>query len=240
MVVLVAGFRGQNTHAQHEKLGFSLGNPGPFAYELPSPHPVFTSYLPVADSLSELLRLLSAQSILYGEFTLVSGKTSDFYCDSKQTTLDPRGALLIGKIGWEMIQAEAAATGQKYDSIGGLTMGADPIALAVGMAASSQHPGTAPIQVFCVRKVAKGHGRNRQIEGRFAEGDSVVVVDDVITTGGSTLQAIDAIQEAGGKVAFALVLVDRQEGGRDAIEARGVPVRAIFTRQEIDAVAKPV
>jgi orotate phosphoribosyltransferase len=194
---------------------------------------------PVADSRTALLQLLSAQSILYGEFTLVSGKTSDFYCDSKQTTLDPRGALLLGQVGWEIIQAEAAASGQKYDSIGGLTMGADPISLAVGMAASAAQPGPPPLQVFCVRKTAKAHGRNRQIEGRFAEGHTVVVVDDVITTGGSTLQAIDAIQAAGGHVAFALVLVDRQEGGREAIEARGVPVRSIFTRQEIDAVAKP-
>jgi orotate phosphoribosyltransferase len=174
---------------------------------------------------------------MYGEFTLVSGKTSDFYCDSKQTTLDPAGALLIGQVGWEMVQAEMAA-GHAVQAIGGLTMGADPISLAVGMAATAATPGASPLQVFCVRKTAKGHGRNRLIEGRFTQGQSVVVVDDVITTGGSTIQAIDAIEEAGCKVAFALVLVDRQEGGREAIEARGIPVRAIFTRQEIDVVAK--
>ena len=189
---------------------------------------------------SELLSLLCAQSILYGEFTLVSGQKSDFYCDSKQTTLDPRGALLIGEVGWQIVSEQAAKLGLKLDGIGGLTMGADPISLAVGMAASAAHPGApSPLQVFCVRKAPKAHGRNRLIEGRFESGQTVVVVDDVITTGGSTLQAIDAIQAAGGKVAFALVLVDRQEGGRAAIEARGIPVHTIFTRQQIDATAKP-
>lgn len=195
----------------------------------------------VTDSRSELLKILVSQSILYGEFTLVSGKKSDFYCDSKQTTLDPRGAMLIGEIGWEMVEEQMKTTGLEIDSIGGLTMGADPISLAVGMASSADHPGQpAPLKVFCVRKTPKAHGRNRLIEGRFESGHNVVVVDDVITTGGSTLQAIDAIQSEGGKVAFALVLVDRQEGGREAIEARGIPVIAIFTRQEIDAAAKPV
>lgn len=194
----------------------------------------------MSDSRSELLGILCSQSILYGDFTLVSGKKSDFYCDSKQTTLDPRGAMLIGEIGWDLIEDEIAAKGLTIDSIGGLTMGADPIALAVGMASSAANPGLpAPLKVFCVRKSPKAHGRNRLIEGRFESGHSVVVVDDVITTGGSTLQAIDAIESEGGKVAFALVLVDRQEGGRAAIEARGIPVISIFTRQEIDAVAKP-
>jgi orotate phosphoribosyltransferase len=190
----------------------------------------------VPDSRSELLSILCAQSILYGEFTLVSGAKSDFYCDSKQTTLDPRGALLIGEVGAQIVAQQAEDRGLKIDSIGGLTMGADPIALAVGMASTR---GAAPLQVFCVRKTAKAHGRNRLIEGRFEKGHQVVVVDDVITTGGSTLQAIDAIESEGGKVLMALVLVDRQEGGRAAIEARGIPVHSIFTRQEIDAAAKP-
>lgn len=194
----------------------------------------------MTDPRSELLAILCSQSILYGEFTLVSGQKSDFYCDSKQTTLDPRGAILIGEVGWKMVSEVAAARGLKLESIGGLTMGADPIALAVGMAASRETQAeSAPLQVFCVRKAPKAHGRNRLIEGRFQAGQQVVVVDDVITTGGSTLQAIEAIESEGGKVMMALVLVDRQEGGRAAIEARGVPVHAIFTRQEIDVSAKP-
>ena len=109
-------------------------------------------------------------------------------------------------------------------------MGADPISLVVGMA-SSEHEKA--LQVFTVRKEPKGHGRGKQIEGNFKEGDRVVVVDDVITTGGSTLKAIEAIRAAGGEVGFCLVLVDREEGGRPAIEADGVPVVSIFTRSEL-------
>jgi orotate phosphoribosyltransferase len=104
--------------------------------------------------------------------------------------------------------------------------------LAVGMTSARENPAAA-LQVFTVRKEPKAHGRGKQIEGNFADGQTVVVVDDVITTGGSTLKAIDAIEREGGKVAFALVLVDREEGGREAIEARGVPVVSLFTRTEL-------
>jgi orotate phosphoribosyltransferase len=189
---------------------------------------------------ARLLTILANQSVVYGDFTLVSGKKSDFYVDSKLTTLDPRGALLIGEVGWEIIQEAAAKLGVKPNSIGGLTMGADPIALAVGMAASAANPASvpAPLQTFCVRKTPKAHGRTKLIEGPFAKDAQVVVVDDVITTGGSTLDAIRAIRAEGGTVAFALVLVDRQEGGRAAIEAEGVPVFSIFTREEIDVEKK--
>jgi orotate phosphoribosyltransferase len=95
---------------------------------------------------------------------------------------------------------------------------------------SARHHPEEMLQVFTVRKEPKEHGRGRQIEGNFSEGDTVIVVDDVITTGGSTLKAIDAIERAGGRVALALVLVDREEGGRQAIEARGIPVLPLFTR----------
>jgi orotate phosphoribosyltransferase len=154
------------------------------------------------------------------------------------TTLDPRGALLIGKVGWALCQAKIAEMAEKPTAIGGLTMGADPIALAVGMAASAEQPGEPPLQVFCVRKTPKMHGRSKLIEGPFVPGRPVIVVDDVITTGGSTLQAIDAIEAEGGRVAFALVLLDRQEGGQSAIEARGVPVVSIFTRALVDVAAR--
>ncbi len=110
-----------------------------------------------------------------------------------------------------------------------MTLGADPISLAIGMTSACNHP-TEALQVFTVRKEPKGHGRGRQIEGNFHSGNTVIVVDDVITTGGSTLKAIDVIESEGGKVAFALVLVDREEGGRQAIEARGIPVISLFTR----------
>jgi len=111
-------------------------------------------------------------------------------------------------------------------------MGADPIALSIGIAAHIDDPLNA-IQTFTVRKLAKSHGRHKLIEGNFRNGDSVVVVDDVITTGGSTLQAIEAIEDAGGHVAFVVVLVDRQEGGREAIENLHHTVVPIFTRADL-------
>jgi orotate phosphoribosyltransferase len=111
-------------------------------------------------------------------------------------------------------------------------MGADPIALAVAMA-SSMAGDSPPVQAFVVRKQAKEHGRGKRIEGNFTPGSTVVVVDDVITTGDSTLKAIEAIEAEGGKVAFALILVDRLEGGRENIEGKGYPVAAAFTRKEL-------
>jgi len=134
------------------------------------------------------------------------------------------------------VKTTAAELNKKVNAIGGLTFGADPIALSIGIAAQRENPaGTiTPLQVFTVRKAVKEHGRQKRIEGNFLSGDSVVVVDDVITTGGSTIQAIDAIEEAGGHVAFVLVLVDRQEGGRENIEKRGPKVVSIFTRADLN------
>lgn len=182
-----------------------------------------------------LLRLLRQKSVLFGDFTLASGAKSDFYVDCRVTTMDARGAWLIGLLGARLIEETARLTGERPASIGGLTMGADPVALAIALA-SGFTAGATPLHAFSVRKTAKAHGRGKLIEGNFAEGHNVVVVDDVITTGGSTLQAIDAIQAEGGRVLFALALVDREEGGRAAIEARGVPVRALATKTELRAI----
>lgn len=177
----------------------------------------------------QLKSLLLDKSVRTGTFTLASGKVSDLYVDCRTTALDPVGATLIGSMGWALVQDEIMPRVPGIAAIGGMTMGADPISLAIGMTGALQGDPT-PLQVFTVRKEPKGHGRGRRIEGNFHEGDTVIVVDDVITTGGSTLKAIDAIEAEGGKVAAALVLVDREEGGRDAIEARGIPVYAMFTR----------
>ena len=183
--------------------------------------------------LKEQLRaLLQQKSVCHGEFTLASGAKSDFYVDARVTTLDPRGACLVGEVGWELVKETASKLGKRVDAIGGLTMGADPVALSIGIAAQHQAPST-PLQVFTVRKSVKEHGRQKRIEGNFSPGDSVVVVDDVITTGGSTIQAIDAIEEAGGQIAFVIVLVDREEGGRENIEKRGYKVVPIFTRADL-------
>jgi len=187
----------------------------------------------IEPSLKEQLRaLLQKKSIYRGEFTLASGAKSDFYVDARLTTLDPRGACLIGEVGWELVKETASKLDKRVNAIGGLTMGADPVALSIGIAAQRQDS-SGPLQVFTVRKTAKQHGRQKRIEGNFSSDDSVVVVDDVITTGGSTIQAIDAIEEAGGQIAFVIVLVDREEGGRPNIERRGYKVVPIFTRTDL-------
>lgn len=187
----------------------------------------------MADTAREQLKgILLEKSVRTGEFTLASGKTSDLYIDCRVTTMDPRGALLVGEVGWSAVADYLQEKGLRVEAIGGMTLGADPVSLAVGMEAARKVPDLG-LQVFTVRKEAKGHGRGKRIEGNFNEGDTIIVVDDVITTGGSTLKAIEAIEAEGGKIAFALVLVDREEGGRQAIEEKGVPVLALFTRTDL-------
>jgi orotate phosphoribosyltransferase len=180
----------------------------------------------------QLLDILKRKSVCRGDFTLAFGAKSDFYVDAKLTTSDPQGAMLVGRVGWQLIQETAGARNISIDSIGGLTMGADWMALSIGIAAHLENSQTS-FRVFSVRKSAKEHGRLKRIEGNFAPGDSVVVVDDVITTGGSTIQAIDAIEEAGGRIAFVIALVDRDEGGAENIVRRGYAVVPIFRRADL-------
>ena len=180
----------------------------------------------------ELKLLLLDKSVRTGEFTLASGKKSDLYVDCRVTSFDSRGARLIGEAGWEAVQGKLASDDLRAAAIGGMTLGADPISLAIGMESARQQPDDF-LQVFTVRKEAKQYGATRRIEGNFSADDAVVVVDDVITTGGSTLKAIDAIEAEGGKVLFAFVMVDREEGGRKALEDRGIAVVSLFTRTEL-------
>lgn len=184
----------------------------------------------MSEAKKELLDILLTKSIKTGHFILASGKESDMYCDCRITALDARGANLIGEVGWKLVQEEILPKFPTAVSIGGMTMGADPISLAIGMYSASSEK---PLKVFTVRKEAKDHGRGKRIEGNFEAGQDVIVVDDVITTGGSTIKAIEAIKAEGGNVVAALVLVDREEGGREAIEALGVPVYPMFTRATI-------
>ncbi|MBS5508879.1 MAG: orotate phosphoribosyltransferase [Akkermansia sp.] len=179
-----------------------------------------------------LKSILLEKSVRTGTFTLASGKVSDLYVDCRMTALDPVGATLVGALGWKLVREEILPRFPEVAAIGGMTMGADPISLAVGMT-SALEGAEKKLQVFTVRKEPKDHGRGRRIEGNFQAGDTVVVVDDVITTGGSTLKAIDAIEAEGGKVAAALVLLDREEGGRQAIEERGIPVYPLYTRTSL-------
>ena len=181
---------------------------------------------------AELRQILLAKSVKTGDFTLASGKKSDLYVDCRVTTLDARGAVLVGRILHDLLRQQEAALGVKVTALGGLTLGADPLSLSTAMTSSLSGDET-PVQAYVVRKEAKGHGRGRRIEGNFTPGTPVVVVDDVITTGDSTLKAIQAVEEEGGKVAFVLVLVDREEGGRGNIESTGYPVTPAFTRTEL-------
>lgn len=200
-----------------------------FAIESFPLNPKFPGML---QTTADLKALLLRKSVRTGTFTLASGKQSDLYIDCRVTALDPFGAAMIGELGWHAVRSKIHSEKLSIHAIGGMTLGADPISLAIGMASARHHPEEA-LQVFTVRKEPKGHGAGKQIEGNFAAGQNVVVVDDVITTGGSTLKAIDAIEREGGHVKFAIVLVDREEGGREAIEARGIHVVPLFTRSSL-------
>ncbi len=184
------------------------------------------------DNKSKLLKLLREKSVFFGSFKLSSGATSNYYVDCKLTTLNPEGALLVGQVLYEMIDEKAASLGIKIDAVGGLTMGADPVALAIGMASVKRNP-HGYYEIFSVRKTAKTHGQNKLIEGNFQRGNHVVVIDDVVTRGDSTLQAIQAVEQAGGSVEFVAVLVDRQEGGREKIEGKGYAVVSAFSKNDL-------
>ena len=180
----------------------------------------------------ELAALLRQKSVFFGDFLLSSGAKSTYYVDCKLTTLDPRGAWLTGQVMCELIRGHQAATRCEVAAVGGLTMGADPLALAIGIYSYLSNP-AAPYQTFAVRKTPKSHGQTKLIEGNFKPGDSVVILDDVITRGESTIAAINAVLKEGGKIAFIAALVDRQEGGRKAVEALGYTVLSAFTRDEL-------
>jgi len=175
---------------------------------------------------SVLVSLLAERSTRSGQFTLASGKQSKYYVDARLTTMSPEGLSVIGPLALSTLQQ----SGWKVDAVGGLTLGADPISYAISYAsARSDHP----LRAFTVRKEVKSHGTGKTIEGPFKEGDRVAVIEDVITTGGSALRAIEAVRTANGIVAGVLALVDREEGGRQAIEASGVPVISLVAATQI-------
>jgi orotate phosphoribosyltransferase len=178
---------------------------------------------------SQLIELLAQRSTKRGQFTLASGKQSDFYIDARLTTMSPEGLELIGSLGLSTLRA----AGWNVDSVGGLTLGADPIAYAISYASSGSDR---PLRAFTVRKESKAHGTKKLIEGPFKEGDRVAIVEDVITTGDSALRAIAAVRSASAIVAGVLALVDREEGGRQAIENAGIEVISLVTVRELRAV----
>ncbi len=173
-----------------------------------------------------LANLLRAKSLVRGEITLSSGKKSDYYLDCKLTTLHPEGALLTGYCILELLDE----MGIQPDAIGGLSMGADPLVSAAIVVSEIEKK---PVPGFLVRKEAKKHGRQKQIEGlENPRGKKVVIVDEVCTTGASTLEAIDAAEREGCQIVAVISLVDREEGGSDILRAK-YNYRFIFTAREL-------
>src|ERR1700726_3366036 len=173
----------------------------------------------------KLLQLLASKSFRLGEFKLSSGGTSDYYIDCRTTTLDAKGARLTGQVFFDEIRQR----GWKSEAIGGLTMGADPIVVAVSVVSGE-------LQGFLVRKAEKQHGTGQRIEGFRDKGARVVIVDDVCTTGASTVQAIAAPREYGFEVAGVMCLVEREEAkGRRSVEkaAAGAPFISVFTASAV-------
>jgi orotate phosphoribosyltransferase len=170
--------------------------------------------------------MLATRSARRGKFTLASGRESTLYIDARQTTMTPDGQRLVGLLGLAAIRD----AGWKPDAVGGLTMGADPIAYAI---CHSSADSATPLRAFTVRKEAKDHGTGKLVEGPVASGNPVVIIEDTMTTGGSASKAIAAVRQMGAVILGVLVLVDREEGGREAIEALGLSVRSLATASEI-------
>ncbi len=180
------------------------------------------------DIREKLFTLLYTKSFMYRDdppFKLASGEMSPYYFNCKAVTLDPEGCSLVGSMMFEELKELNA------DAVGGLTLGADPISLAASLEAFRNNDRIYPL---IVRKEAKKHGTQKWIEGNLEGVNRVVAIDDVITTGGSTIKAIDRMREAGLDVIRTLVIIDREEGGRENIEAKGVEVVSLFKRTEFD------
>ncbi|HZI93629.1 MAG TPA: orotate phosphoribosyltransferase [Patescibacteria group bacterium] len=173
---------------------------------------------------SRLLALLRERAVTFGDYTLASGRKSKYYIDGRLVTLHPEGAYLIARVILDLMERE----GIEAEAVGGLTMGADPIAAAVSVVS---HLESRPLSAFIVRKEAKEHGTGRKVEGGLRRGAPVLVVDDVVTTAGSTLQAIRAVEEIGCKVAGVVCIIDREEGGAQAL--RGYRFHPLFRVAEL-------
>ena len=191
----------------------------------------------MATHAQQLLSLLARTSFKLGQFKLSSGGTSDYYIDCRTTTLHAEGGRLTGHAILELLEQH----GIQAEAVGGLTMGADPIVSNVATASAwraQQHPDVPLLHGFLVRKAEKAHGTGRRIEGFCREGARVVIVDDVCTTGASTVAAIEAAREAGMAVAAVVCIVEREEAhGRPAVEsaASGAPFLRLFTATQVRA-----
>ena len=175
----------------------------------------------------ELRELVATRAIRFGDFVLTSGRRSNYYFDGKQVTLDGRGLHLVSRL---LLQR---CRDLRIDAIGGLTLGADPIAAGVAALSGGEPPA---VTAFIVRKQEKEHGTGRVIEGpQLAPGARVLLVDDTLTTGGTFLHAGKRVLATGAQIIEAVCIVDREEGGREALENAGLTVHALFTRSEFPA-----
>ncbi len=170
------------------------------------------------DALIELVR---EKALKFGDFTLASGKKATYYLDGKQVTLDPAGSRLIAEGILDIL-----AQGPMPSAVGGMSIGADPITAAVVTMSAVRET---PVPGFMVRKKAKGHGTDQYIEGPVKPGDEVVIVEDVVTTGGSSLEAIERVEAAGMKVTQVIAIIDRMEGGSEAFAERGYPFFSLLS-----------
>jgi orotate phosphoribosyltransferase len=172
-----------------------------------------------------LLKLVNEHAVIRGDFVLTSGQRSHYYVDGKLLSLTPEGLNVLSRLILELIKDE------QVDAVGGLTLGADPI--IGGVVAVSEEIGR-PLKGLIVRKERSAHGREKLIEGPFEEGMRVVVIEDVVTTGSSSLKAIAAIENAGGRIAKVIALVDRLAGGRESFESKGYLFEPIFTLRDLE------
>jgi orotate phosphoribosyltransferase len=178
----------------------------------------------------ELAAIVREVGVVHGKVTLSSGAEADYYVDMRRVTLDHRAAPLVGRL-----MRELTADWQ-YSAVGGLTLGADPIADAVlhaSVAERAVDPDVVPVDAFVVRKATKVHGLQKLIEGPDVEGRQVLLVEDTSTTGGSVIQALHALREAGADVVGVAVVVDRATGAKEAVEAEGVPYRALLGMADV-------
>ena len=185
--------------------------------------------LDAAAMRGRLARLLLEKSYRAGEVTLTSGRKSDYYFDCKQTALHPEGAWLIGNLLFDLLPADIVG-------VGGMTLGADPLVTAVSIASFLRNR---PLPAFIVRKASKGHGTNQFLEGlsNFQPGDTVALLEDVVTTGGTLLTVIDRVQDAGLKIGAVVTVLDRNEGGAAKLAERGFPLLSVFSREALLSAA---
>ena len=181
---------------------------------------------PASPLLRDLVDLIATRALKRGTFRLASGREASFYLDAKQVVLEARGSMLVGRAILERLQA----LGPLPDAVGGMSIGADPITSAVVTMAGVEG---LPLKGFLVRKEPKDHGTKRYVEGPVEPGQRVVIVEDVVTTAGSSLVAIDRARDFGLVVERVVVVIDRLAGGREALAARGIPLEALVTIRDL-------